>query len=199
MHLPHKPLLIFVGSRRAGRLIHQERLIERHPSSFSAVKTMTTRSEEKPGDSLWFIRVTKEDASKFPIDEMLTFFQEGRARYFILKQEVASIRVKNLTPLVGMSPEGLERLESRSRDIRNLPYLAVFLTPANPEQFRDHLILDQGLEPELAVEETKRAVRLSTIPPSMEKNNSIFPVQVHGNSLDAALVEEAIASLLSPT
>ncbi len=198
MHLPHNPLLIFVGSRRAGRMVHQERLIERHPSSFSAVKTITTCPEEKHGDGPWFIRTTNEDASKFPIDEMLTFFQEGRSRYFILKREVASIRAKSLIPLVGMSPDGLERLESRSSSIRDLPYLAVILTPADPDQFRDHLILDQGLEPELAVEETRRAIRLSTIPPSMGKSSSIFAVKVHGNNLDAKLVEEAIASLLSP-
>ncbi|HWQ99560.1 MAG TPA: hypothetical protein VN397_01785 [Candidatus Methylomirabilis sp.] len=199
MHLQQRlPLLIFIGSRRAGRMIHQQRLVDSQPHLYSPVQTITTRAEEKPGDDRWYVRTSRENVARYRTSEMLTFFEEGDALFFIPKKQVMDIRTSGRTPLVGMTPVGYERLHSRNVDVYDIPTVAVLLQPANPYDFCDRLIHEHGLDPEKAEEEMQRAVRLSTVPPAVGKRESVVPVPIYGNASDVGLIDEALAALLPP-
>lgn len=198
MYNHKRPLLIFIGSRRAGRMLHQQRLIERDSHLYAPVKTVTTRPEAKPGDETWYLCLPSSEVAKYSTDDMLTFFQEGEALYFILKDEVDRVRQRGLVALVGMTPEGFERLESRLPDNRSLAYLALLLQPADPDDFYETLVREHGLDHESAEEETDRAVRLSTIPPARVSRDSVLPVPVTGTDDDIRVVDQALASIFTP-
>lgn len=191
-------LVIFVGSRMAGRVKHLDRLVQSSPETYVPLKTVTTRTEEKPGDETWFVRMTPHEVCAYGTDESLTFFQEGEARYFILVRHYEEVRWTSRIPVVGMTPQGLERLMSRNLDQLNLSFSAVVLKPADPDEFREALMRDRGLDPDLAREETDRAMRLSTVPPPSSKRTSIYPVPVHGNVADAALVDQLMHRIAAP-
>lgn len=197
MDIHTHPLLIFIGSRLAGRMLHQQRLVESRPWLFAPVKTLTTRKEPKPGDDVWFTRLSGAEIARYGTDDLLTHFREGRALYFVLKAEVTRVMLLARTAIVGMTPKGFERLESRPAAERRLSYCAVLLQPADPDEFRGRLERERGLDPELAREETERAVRLSTIPPAAVKNDSVRPIAVRGDDGDLALVDKALSDILS--
>ncbi len=192
-------VVIFIGSRSAGRMQHLERLRRQIPRRYTALRTITTRSEPRDNDAAWYVRMTKEAAfAAYSIDQMLTLFEEGGARYFIVRKHLDTAFATMQTPLVGMTPEGFERLIMRRRSYDTVHFSAIFLQP-EADIFRETLMQSQGLNSAQAEDETSLAVRLSTIPPSAGSlSSSIIPVPITGSNHDAALVDTALRQLVSP-
>ncbi|OGL73101.1 hypothetical protein A3D73_00925 [Candidatus Uhrbacteria bacterium RIFCSPHIGHO2_02_FULL_60_44] len=163
---------------------------------FAPVRTITTRSQELPGDDVWFDRMPSQRVSRFNTNQMLTHFSEGKSLFFIMRSRVREVCDAGYTPLVGMTPLGLERLESRPDTVREFPLRTVFLQPADPQEFCERLVREGGLDQKTAEDETQRAVRLSTIPPSVKHTPSIVPISGTFNDVD--LVDQAIASIMPP-
>ncbi len=198
-HASSIQLVIFVGSRRAGRLWHLERLIRSAPDRFAPLLTVTTRTEAKPGDDVWYKQMSPNVVATYTIDEMLTFFQEGETHYYILKKHVDQVRSRRLTPVVGMSPDGLDRLRTRHGANADFRFAAIILQLKDPERFRSHLMADEGLDPVVADEETARAVRLSTLPPARSmRRSSIIPVPIEGTQDDEVVIDAALKTALTP-
>jgi hypothetical protein len=187
------PLLVVVGSRRAGRMNQLERLIRKWPQHVQRTLMVTNRTVAKPFDELWYRLLPKEEILKISFEDMLTHFIEGAWRYTLLKEDVAFARLQRKYPMVGMSPAGLELLYERPKQE---VFTALVLTPADPDAFLASLIQEQGLSPSEAREETDRAIRLSTLPPSARGNTSIVPLPVHGTTEDDALVDRTVEALL---
>lgn len=203
MSLYIRPLLIFVGSRMAGRLVHQQRLIEQSPRQFVPVKTATTRQESKPCDDVWFLRMSKTDIFRISFDDMLTHYEEREEHYVVSKLDVRDAQVGNQTAVIGMTPNGLAHIvarQERDRQIQGFPvvdFRAIVLRPENSAEFVDTLVHERGLDPDIAEEEAERAKRLSDIPVSV-KSPSIFPVSVHGDERDIGLVDTTIHAVMPP-
>lgn len=203
MSLYIRPLLIFVGSRMAGRLIHQQRLIGQIPHAFAPVKTATTRQTPKPGDDVWFIRMSKTDIFHNSFDDILTHYEERDEHYVVSQQHVRDAQVGNRTAVLGMTPNGLLHIvarQERDRQIQGasvVDFRAIVLRPENSAEFVDTLIRERGLDPNIAAEEAARAERLSDIPDEVQ-SPSIFPVAIRGDERDVQLVDETLRVVLPP-
>lgn len=203
MSLYIRPLLIFVGSRMAGRLVHQQRLIEQTPSRFVPVKTETTRQEPKPGDDAWFRRMSKTDIFRSSFDDMLTHYEERDDHYVVLKQDARDAQAGDRTAVIGMTPNGLAHIvarQERDRQIQGfsaVDFRAIVLRPENSAEFVDMLVHERGFDPVVAEEEAERAKRLSDIPVAL-KSPSIFPVGIHGDKRDIGLVDDTLRAVLPP-
>jgi len=209
-------LLIFVGSRCAGRVRQMRRLIESDPERYQPLKIVTTRTKVKDGDDLWYIRMLSHHVilNTFNIDQMLTFFEEGDAHYFITMQGVEHVQMHDRTPIVGMTPQGLARMISRQSPNAIIPFTAIVLQPEDPDDFRETLMREQRLSLEVAEEETKRAIRLSTFPPPVvhvgesgysldlptqkTRGWSIIPVPIRGTEEDDSRVDDALRNAVTP-
>lgn len=177
---------------------HLNRLAQDAAHIYAPVMTLTTCEEFKEGDERWFERVTRADVGAYSLYDFLTYYEEGVSRYFVVMDKLRDSQGTGRTPLIGMTPPGLERLMSHKR-IEPIPFSAIFLQPADQDEFQTSLMREYGFEPEHAAEETERAVRLSTIPPApAEHPSSIIPVPICGTADDAHRIDNVLRSLVSP-
>jgi hypothetical protein len=196
-----QPLVVIVGSRRAGRITQLERLAEDLSGSYRPVITLTDRSEPKEHDDRWYRRVTRAEIGRTPSNQFFTFFKEGEWYYAILRDDVTLARANHATPIVGMTPRGLEYLYERSERISEtephltIDFRAVVLVPEDADDFSSRLMREYGLSPDEAWDETERAVRLSTLPPGIN-TPSVVPLPVRGGPEDAQRLDQLLAEIL---
>lgn len=193
----HK-LVVFVGSRNAGRLTHMNRLVDTKPNTYAALKTVTNRGHMKPGDDRWFHRWSNETIRRYSIDQFIASWEEDSGdRNFILLFELFSVVRRKRTPVVGMTAAGMDSLLHVPSEFICPTFIV--LQPADEDQFRAQLVA-RGLAEEIALEETRQAVRLSTIPPKVEealappirRRSSIIPIPIRGTAEDAVRIDHAL-------
>lgn len=194
------PLLVIVGSKRAGRMTHLKRLVREGANRYRPVRTVTDQAVEAV-DAEWYIqRPPLEVWVATSLTDFLAMFYEEYCRYTVLRPEVVRAHELGGIPLVGMSMDGLEHLAASAQTkiegkyVPRIDYRAVVLTPEHPERFAVNLIAEGIGNEEDAWLETQRAIRESTLPPAA-CTPSVIPLPVNGDAKDQFRLYDVLSKL----
>lgn len=202
------PLLVIVGSIRAGRMTHLKSLAA--SGRYTPVVVLTDRPVSDD-ESEWYRNQSDADMSaRTSLDQYLARFIEEGWHYTLVRHQVERARGAGNVPLVGMTMEGFEHLVDSAGIVQTMhnasfrmlhppiPYQAVVLMPVNMEIFAENVMRREHVSEEIAWSAARQAVSESTIPPYVErKASSLVPLPIYGDRNDGDRLEDLLVQICS--
>ncbi|MBD3251712.1 hypothetical protein GF380_04650 [Candidatus Uhrbacteria bacterium] len=219
--LKHRSVLVLLGEFEAGLLYQLERIHAYDPETFRPIVTYTTNPNVLSARKRWLRSVSDDALRALDITKVITVYRIEQFRYLVTSDDLRKGLNERHIGLLGMTPEGYERLLSVRDRWRGEPHhlrtncddrrqrtteyhvglgtveiSAITITPRDLKSFSHALMCDFDYPVDRAIECVERLRQQTTRPPP--KTSGTFHVEIPANGPRDHSVLTELASLLPP-